>query len=262
MASGDSAQTGAKQEKVICLFDVDGTLTKSRQRITPDMEQFLLNLKAKVTVGLVGGSDLTKIAEQMGTKSDDGAENDLLAKYEYVFAENGLVAHINGMLQENESILSYMGEKKLQTLINFCLRYMSELELPCKRGNFIEFRTGMINICPIGRSCSQTERDQFTEYDNVHRVREKFVKALNETFCDKYKLKSVIGGQISIDIFPWGWDKTYCLKYVKDYDKIYFFGDKTFPGGNDCEIYEDVRTIGYSVTDPHHTKDVVSQIFF
>lgn len=260
MATGDSA--GAKQEKVICVFDMDGTLTKSRNRISPDMEQFLLNLKSKVAVALVSGSDLMKIAEQMGTRSCDGAENDLLAKYEYVFAENGLATHINGMLQAGESILSYLGESKLQTLINFCLRYMSELELPCKRGNFIELRTGMINICPIGRSCSQTERDQFAEYDGEHQIREKFVQALNDKFGDKYKLKSVIGGQISIDIFPWGWDKTYCLQFLKDFDKIYFFGDRTFPGGNDYEIYEDARTIGYSVSNPQHTKELVSQIFF
>lgn len=39
------------------------------------------------------------------------------------------------------------------------------------------------------------------------------------------------GGQISIDIFPKGWDKRYCLGHVeKDgYDTIYFFGDKTMP---------------------------------
>lgn len=35
------------------------------------------------------------------------------------------------------------------------------------RGTFIEFRSGMINVSPIGRSCSQAERDQFFEYDKV-----------------------------------------------------------------------------------------------
>lgn len=190
VAGGDSAAAGANRDKIMCLFDVDGTLTKSRNRITPEMEQFLLNLNSKVTVGLVSGSDVTKIAEQMASKAGDEAANDLFAKYQYVLTENGLVTHINGMLQENESMLSFMGEKKMQTLINFCLRYMSELELPCKRGNFIEFRTGMINICPIGRSCSQTERDQFGEYDRVHHVREKFVKALNDKFGDEYKVSA------------------------------------------------------------------------
>jgi len=27
-----------------------------------------------------------------------------------------------------------------------------------------------------------------------------------------------IGGQISFDCMPKGWDKTYCLKYLTDYD--------------------------------------------
>jgi len=51
--------------KTVCLFDVDGTLTSPRQRITQEMEQCLQWLKSKVVVGLVGGSDLSKISEQM-----------------------------------------------------------------------------------------------------------------------------------------------------------------------------------------------------
>lgn len=60
-----------------------------------------------------------------------------------------------------------MGEEKLQTFINFALRYMSDLKLPAKRGTFVEFRNGLINLCPVGRSCTQEERDQFEAYDKV-----------------------------------------------------------------------------------------------
>ena len=38
-----------------------------------------------------------------------------------------------------------------------------------------------------------------------------------------------LGGQISIDVFPQGWDKRYCLQYLKDFKEIHFFGDKTMP---------------------------------
>lgn len=80
------------------------------------------------------------------------------------------------------------------------------------------------------------------------------VQALEAEFAD-YGLKFSIGGQvlsgivapaissqlghlsrflfvqISFDVFPVGWDKTYCLQHVKahgEYDTIHFFGDKTF----------------------------------
>ena len=40
-----------------------------RQVIEADMEQFLETLKTHASVGLVGGSDLVKIAEQMKGKN-------------------------------------------------------------------------------------------------------------------------------------------------------------------------------------------------
>nr|SVE70622.1 EOG090X0BFR [Daphnia similis]SVE71249.1 EOG090X0BFR [Daphnia similis]SVE71881.1 EOG090X0BFR [Daphnia similis]SVE72507.1 EOG090X0BFR [Daphnia similis] len=237
-----------KREEIICLFDVDGTLTMPRQKIHPTTEKFLLTkVKPVTTIGLVGGSDLGKIAEQMG-----GA--DVIKRYDYVFAENGLVAYKNGGLIGKMSIQEHVGEEKLQMFINSALSYMSKLTLPVKRGTFIEFRDGLINVCPVGRSCSQAERDQFAAYDKVHKIRESFVKHLEAEFSD-FGLVFSIGGQISFDVFPKGWDKTYSLRFVGEdgYKEIHFFGDKTAPGGNDHEIYEDPRTVGHKVSSPEET---------
>ena len=53
--------------------------------------------------------------------------------------------------------------------------------------------------------------------------------ALKQMFAD-YNLTYSIGGQISFDVFPTGWDKTYCLRHVEDegFEEIHFFGDKTY----------------------------------
>ncbi|PNX86775.1 phosphomannomutase D1 [Trifolium pratense] len=51
---------------VIALFDVDGTLTAPRKGATPEMLKFIQELRKIVTVGVVGGSDLVKISEQLG----------------------------------------------------------------------------------------------------------------------------------------------------------------------------------------------------
>ena len=71
-----------------------------------------------------------------------------------------------------------------------------------------------------------------------------------------------MGGQISIDCFPKGWDKTYCLQFVESdgFDEIHFFGDKTSAGGNDHEIFEDKRTVGHTVTGPDDTMAQVKQV--
>lgn len=243
-----------ENRKFLYLFDVDGTLTKPRQVIGEELKQFLVNeVKPKVALGLVSGSDYSKVAEQMnGEKA--------AALFDYVFCENGLMYFREGQLVSAQSILKHLGEKTLQKVINFALNYMSKLELPAKRGNFVEFRTGMINFCPVGRSCSQAERDQFAQYDTEHQVRETFVKVLQSEFASS-GLTFALGGQISVDVFPHGWDKTYCLRHVEsaNYEEIHFFGDKTAPGGNDYEIYTDQRTIGHKVTSPDDTKRQVQQ---
>ena len=138
--------------------------------------------------------------------------------------------------------------------MNYVLHYIADLDIPIKRGTFIEFRNGMLNVSPIGRNCSQEERDEFEIYDKKHGIRETLVKVLKERF-DEYDLTYSIGGQISFDVFPRGWDKTYCLQYVlKDgFDTIHFFGDKTYPGGNDYEIFSSEQTIGHTVTSPEDT---------
>lgn len=46
-----------------------------------------------------------------------------------------------------------------------------------------------------------------------------------------------------------------------DYTTIHFFGDKTFKGGNDYEIYEDPRTIGHSVENPDETMVELKKLF-
>lgn len=60
-------------------------------------------------------------------------------------------------------------------------------------------------------------------------MRKDFVEILKKQFAD-YNLHFSIGGQISFDVFPVGWDKTYCLNHLADegYKQIHFFGDKTW----------------------------------
>ncbi len=143
----------------------------------------------------------------------------------------------------------------------------------------------MINVSPVGRNASTQQRNEYEKYDLQHKIRAKFVEALKEKFPDlgltyvkqilvvtmfsNFKDRYSIGGQISFDVFPTGWDKTFCLQHLKtekslsgvDYTEIHFFGDKTYKGGNDYEIYQDSRTIGHSVENPADTMKVLKEMF-
>lgn len=197
-----------KRNEILVLFDVDGTLTPARKSIESDFEEFLYTkVKPKASIGIVSGSDLVKVEEQLG-----GAK--LLAEFDYVFPENGLVFIEKGVERSKESIQKHLGEANIKRLINFSLHYIADLDIPVKRGTFIDFRNGMINICPIGRQCSYDERIEFNKLDNEHGIRLKMIDTLKKEFSD-IEITFAIGGMISIDAFPNGWDKRFCLQHVK-----------------------------------------------
>lgn len=249
------AEETKRNDKVLVLFDVDGTLTEARKTATAEVLAFLKDLRSRVVIGMVGGSDMDKQKEQLG--------DDLLGMFDWVFPQNGLVAYKDGTLLATQTFREFLGEEKLKRFINFVLRYLSEVDCPVKRGTFIEYRTGMLNISPIGRACSRPERVAFEEFDKEAGVRKKMVAALEAEFGEELGLKFSIGGQISFDVFPKGWDKTYCLQFVEKegYEEIHFFGDKTYEGGNDYEIFSSDKTIGHTVTSPADTMRICKELF-
>lgn len=113
---------------------------------------------------------------------------------------------------DSNSFIQWLGEEKYQDLADFCLRYISNIKLPKKRGTFIEFRNGMINVSPIGRNASIEERNEFeayvyttpkkqlcsmtyqgigeqladsgNSYDKIHNIRRDMVEALKKEFPD------------------------------------------------------------------------------
>ncbi|GJC92127.1 phosphomannomutase [Colletotrichum higginsianum] len=229
----------------ICLFDVDGTLTPARLGASPEILDLLARLRQKCAIGFVGGSDYSKQQEQLGN-----ASTPVTTLFDFCFSENGLTAFKLGQPLASNSFIKYIGEDQYKELVRFALHHIADLDIPIKRGTFIEFRNGM-------------------EYDKVHNVRRDFVAQLRERF-GHLGLTFSIGGQISFDVFPTGWDKTYCLGHLENeakkeggikYEHIHFFGDKTAEGGNDYEIYVDERTIGHSVSGPEDTMRIIKETF-
>ena len=113
-------------KRVIALFDVDATLTPARQAMQQDMRETLDKMIAKgVHLGIVSGSDIKKVEEQIG--------HDTVMKAEYTFSENGLLAMKQGTEFNRMSFKDHLGEENLKKLINFSLKYMADIDIPVKR---------------------------------------------------------------------------------------------------------------------------------
>ncbi|KAJ7634688.1 eukaryotic phosphomannomutase [Roridomyces roridus] len=236
----------------IRLFDIDGTLTPPRRQASQNLLHSLSLLRQHSFIGVIGGSTLSKIRWQLG--------DDVLDKFDFVFSECGLTAFRDGQrLGQNETFIRFLGEEKYKTLVNFILHYIADLDIPIKRGTFVEFRDGLINICPQGHDTTSEEQARFEEYDRIHHVRQTMIAALKTQF-PTYNLVCAIGGRTSFDMFPRGWDKTYSLRYLTDFERIVYFGDKFQPGGNDYEMFHCERVEAVEVDGPERTAMFVQDL--
>ncbi len=84
---------GGANKRILALFDVDGTLSPARGRITPHMDAFMKDLKKRITVGIVGGSDLKKQMEQLGESGTLGLFLLYPKAYEAVCGVNDCLKH-------------------------------------------------------------------------------------------------------------------------------------------------------------------------
>lgn len=206
------------------IFDVDGTLTPSRQRIDHKFGAWFEDFCSHNNVYLVTGSDREKTLEQVGSNVYN------LAKRVYNCSGNDVWI---GMLNVKTS-----DYKIPETAIAFLRQCLDESQWHVRTGNHIEARPGMINFSILGRNASLGERRGYVYHDKKHSERKTIADAFNIMFPD---LHATIGGETGLDIGPIGFNKSKILEDFSDSDEIYFFGDATFKGGNDYEIYTEVK---------------------
>lgn len=214
------------------VFDVDGTLTPSREKIDPVFEKFFLNLCHSQTVYLVTGSDYPKTLEQLG--------HDICYAVEGVF-------NCSGNMLTRRDVVMYVNDFELTD----DEREILEQELRAsgfsvRTGNHIEKRVGTVNFSIVGRNASKVERQQYKVWDESTGERVIICRKLNKLFT---RLECVIGGETGIDIFIKGQDKSQIAKYVKPF---VFFGDRCEVGGNDHSIFM-ASNSGYHVKDWQET---------
>ncbi len=210
--------------KRIFMFDVDGTLTPSRLPMTGEMTKMFKGFCERNRVILVTGSDMSKVVEQIPKPIRD------LVEGIYTCSGNALTIG-EDIIYENEF-------QPPDRLIELLENWKTYSHYPVKTGRHLEYRDGMLNYSTVGRNCTQEQREDYEAWDLMNGER----KILRERILHMFpSLDCAIGGQISIDIYPQGLDKSQSYHKVKGENpdhSIIFCGDRLMPGGNDYPFFK------------------------
>ena len=231
----------------IFIFDVDGTLTPSRLPMTKEFQNFFKEWIKKNKFYLVTGSDLPKLQEQM-------------CFYD-IEAEGIFTCCGNQFWKPDPSIVNTSAELIYDNKFEMTNKLKSSLEVmlmssqyPHRYGNHIEDRGSMVNFSVVGRNCTQEQWEEYYKWDKEKSERKKISIFLKHKFPE---LDAVIGGQISIDIYPKGNDKSQVLNVIEQErlvppNEYIFIGDGIENGGNDYPLAELMDNT--EICDWYHTK--------
>jgi phosphomannomutase len=225
------------------IFDVDGTLTDSRQLIDSVFATWFLDFCYSNDVYLVSGSDYSKTLQQLG--------KEICTSCKRVYSCSGSDIWQNGI-----NIYSKSWQPP-QELLDYLNSWLFSSKFSIKTGNHLEIRNGCINFSIVGRNASTTDRQYYIAWDKLNRERESIAHSINSLFTG---ITASIGGETGLDIYPTGWDKSQILPNViadlDTNDKLYFFGDKTAPGGNDYSIAAALKYV-YTVRNWKDTREIL-----
>jgi|SaaInlStandDraft_1057018.scaffolds.fasta_scaffold11804_6 phosphomannomutase len=240
----------AATKKNNCLvFDVDGTITPSRDKIDPAYAEVLLELSKKVDIYFLTGSDFAKTKEQLGDLTK-------VVKGSYQCAGNELWV--------NDELVQSVPEFTMSNsaMLKWCKQRLAESPFPVRTGKkHIDLRPGMMNFSIIGRGCTKKQRQQYIKYDEKTNEREQLARDFNEVFRS---YSAQIAGETGIDVCEEGRDKGQVYKPLQEvYNSIIFFGDDTQEGGNDFPFAKQIQSFPhrcFHVSGPEETFELLEGI--
>ena len=257
---------------MICLFDMDGTLTPARQPMPTSVFNALKKLSDCADIGIVSGSPMNYISEQCVEFMKwfdchpDGGQT-------FIMPCNGTQVYKNTGNGWEKAIATDMreevGNETYRNIILSCNQTLNTYlngwpggDIPPVTGNFMSYRGSLLNFCPVGRDASDSDRKSFSKYDKEYGIRSTLKDHLLQTL-ETYGIDNIsctLGGNTSIDVYPEGWDKTYCLNHLRRYNKITFVGDRCEPDGNDFTLYNMLSPNSYTTTSTSQTIEIINTV--
>jgi phosphomannomutase len=201
------------------IFDVDGTLTPSRGIIDLGFKAFFNMFCLTNEVYLVTGSDKPKTVEQISEPTYN------LCKRVYQCNGND-VWEGSTHIRTNKWVLP-------EAQHDWLAERLTASDFPKRTGLHFEHRPGMINFSVVGRNANADERAHYVKWDKETSERANIAATFNAIFPE---LDAKVGGETGIDISPKGYDKAQIKKDFWVDDRLYFFGDAIYPGGNDYPL--------------------------
>ena len=248
--------------KKIIAFDLDGTLTESKQHLEDDLSTLLCRLAEEKIVAIISGGSYEQFKKQfLPYFKLDKEDKKQIYKNLVLLPTSGSQLYQysedkkDWQMTEIEEFPEKIKNKILFTLNDIIVSNNYGIMPVIEGDEIIEDRHTQISMSALGQHAPIEKKK---EWDPDQKKR-KEIKELLESRLPEVSIN--IGGMTTLDILPKGFDKAKGLGKLLDKmgiskDDMVFVGDSIYPGGNDYSPYEaGIESI--KVSGPSETKEVI-----
>ncbi len=242
--------------KSLIIFDLDGTLAKSKSALDKSMADLLDKLLTVAKVAVISGGAWPQFEKQLlSNLPKDDRLNDL-----YLLPTSGtkFLKYDDG--KWNQLYAEDFTSEDKTKIIDALNKSLDETGLREKKhyGEIIEDRGSQITMSALGQEAPlEVKKDWDPKFE-----KRKKIKAILDPLIPEFSVG--MGGASSIDVTRPGVDKAYGIHKLEEVlgipiNQMIFIGDALFPGGND----EPARRTGATcirVRDPEETERVIQAI--
>ncbi len=222
------------KDKKAVIFDLDGTLAKSKQPIDREMARLLARLIEKKKVAVISGAKFQRFRYQVLEELKNEVNKEYF-KNLFIFPTDGamLFCYRKGRWQEvYERDLESSEIREIEKDFKIALKKTQFIYPKHDHGPLIQNRRTAVVFSALGQNAPLGEKEKWNQKTDM---RKKIVKVMKD-FLPGFEIDRA--GLTSIDIMRKGINKGYAItKMIKilqiSKKKVLFVGDALFPGGND-----------------------------
>lgn len=241
--------------KKVIMFDLDGTLTKSKAVLDEEMAALLCRLLEKKFVAVMGGGNYPQFKDQF-LKYLKCSEAQLQKLLILPVSGGSLYQYKNKEWhREYSHTLTAEEKKKIFGAFEKAYHDINYVAPQNTYGEVIEDRESQITFSALGQKAPLEEKRSWNEKSDI-RLK---LKAVLEKYLPEFEVR--LGGLTSVDITKKGIDKAYGVEQVakllavskKD---IVYVGDALYKGGNDYAVKR-AKVDTLQVKDEKETKQFI-----
>lgn len=251
-------QTRLLSAKKIIMFDLDGTLTKSKAVLDREMASLLCKLLEKKIVAVIGGGNYSQFKKQfLGYLRCAKAQLENL----FILPVSGgsLYKQRNDKWQQiYKNALTAKEKAKILTAFRKSFQDIHYASPKKVYGKVIEDRGSQITFSALGQKAPLSKKKEWNTKTDMRLQ----LKTALEKYLPDFEIR--LGGLTSIDVTKKGIDKAYGIRQIMKLlfvskKEIVYVGDALYKGGNDyAAMQAGVATI--EVKNAEETKTLIRSI--